>query len=199
MNNPFESKSAVRLNVFSHPNHEFALFGMEQRLKPHFVYLTDGGGENRVQQTFDGLRGMGLLQQAHFLNHPERVFYDRLLEVDTAFFVGVAEQLRQIIDQIKPDIFFLMPLSFTTQSMMSRYRLSARHFAIAQTSLLCMKSRWCINDTGVTGTKFHMSAKRTATSTDCPPVLFLHCLPPRYSRQPPMHATRKLTVQPPVP
>jgi hypothetical protein len=104
MKNPFESKSAVRLNVFSHPNHEFALFGMEQRLKPHFVYLTDGGGENRVQQTHKGLRSMGLLNQAHFLNHPEHVFYERLLEVDTEFFVGVAEQLRQIIDQLKPDI-----------------------------------------------------------------------------------------------
>ncbi len=104
MKNPFESKSAVRLNVFSHPNHEFALFGMEQRLKPHFVYLTDGGGENRVQQTFDGLRSMGLLEQAHFLNHPELTFYDRLLDVDTAFFVSVAEQLRKIIDQIRPDI-----------------------------------------------------------------------------------------------
>jgi len=104
MKNSFESKSAVRLNVFSHPNHEFALFGMEQRLKPHFVYLTDGGGENRVQQTYEGLRSIGLLEQAHFLNHPEHIFYARLLEVDTEFFVGVAEQLRQIIDKIKPDI-----------------------------------------------------------------------------------------------
>jgi hypothetical protein len=55
---------------------------------------------------------MGLLQQAHFLNHPERVFYDRLLEVDTAFFVGVADQLRQIIDQIKPDIIFCDAVEF---------------------------------------------------------------------------------------
>jgi hypothetical protein len=104
MNNPFESKNAVCLNVFSHPNHELALFGMEQRLKPHFVYLTDGGGEDRVQQTYEGLRSMGLLGRAHFLNHPEHDFYDRLLDVDAEFFVDVAEQLRQIIDQIKPDI-----------------------------------------------------------------------------------------------
>ncbi len=104
MKNPFESNGAIRLNVFSHPNHEFALFGMEQRLKPYFAYLTDGGGEDRVQQTHDGLRSMGLLDKAHFLNHPEHIFYDRLLDVDTDYFIGVARQLRQIIDQIKPDI-----------------------------------------------------------------------------------------------
>ncbi len=34
-----------RLVVLSHPNHEAAIFGIVQRLRPKLVILTDGGGE----------------------------------------------------------------------------------------------------------------------------------------------------------
>jgi hypothetical protein len=32
-----------RLMVFSHPNHELAVYGLVQRLRPHLLYLSDGG------------------------------------------------------------------------------------------------------------------------------------------------------------
>jgi hypothetical protein len=51
MPDPFEDASAARLFVFSHPNHEGAVLGMVQRLRPHLVFLTDGGGERRVNET----------------------------------------------------------------------------------------------------------------------------------------------------
>ena len=43
--------SASTIAVFSHPNHELAIFGLLQRLRPRLIYLTDGGGPERVAQT----------------------------------------------------------------------------------------------------------------------------------------------------
>ncbi|MEP6911524.1 MAG: hypothetical protein ABI923_02150 [bacterium] len=89
--------------VFSHPNHELAVFGLLQRLSPFLVYLTDGGGTNRLAQTRQGLEGIGLLGKALFLNHTEKSFYDSLLACDAEFFEGISEEVRASFQAIRPE------------------------------------------------------------------------------------------------
>jgi hypothetical protein len=86
---------AGSLFVFSHPNHEFAVFGMLQRFQPWLVYLTDGGGEQRTAQTRQALAEIGLLSQATFLDYSETSFYDALLRRDADFFAVVADKVRE--------------------------------------------------------------------------------------------------------
>jgi hypothetical protein len=65
--------------VFSHPNHEIAVLGTIARTRPHVVFLTDGGGEDRVAQSRSGLSSYLQQESLHFLNHSEASFYDALL------------------------------------------------------------------------------------------------------------------------
>lgn len=88
--------------VFSHPNHELAVFGLVQRLRPWMVFLTDGGGPRRVDETRRGLDGLGLLDRATFLNHPEAEFYDRLLARDHDYWRTVVARLRAVFAATTP-------------------------------------------------------------------------------------------------
>jgi hypothetical protein len=90
------------LVVFSHPNHEVAIFGLLQRWRPAILYLTDGGGAGRVAETEQGLRSIGLLDRATFLNRPEASFYRALLDVDHAFFRDVADRVAEAVDRWQP-------------------------------------------------------------------------------------------------
>ena len=83
--------------VFTHPNHELAVYGLLQRLKPNIVYLTDGGGEERLAQTREGLRAIGLLDRARFLDYTEQSFYDALLRRDVGFYREIALRTRAAI------------------------------------------------------------------------------------------------------
>lgn len=91
------------LIVFSHPNHELAIYGLLQRLRPHLLYLTDGGERERVAQTRRGLESIGLLSHACFLNHTEKSFYDALLARDSKFYQGVADEVRASIQALRPE------------------------------------------------------------------------------------------------
>jgi hypothetical protein len=88
--------------VFSHPNHELAVYGLVQRLNPWMMFLTDGGGADRVEQTREGLSRIGRLERAVFLNHPEKQFYDRLLSRDVDYFQGVAAQVHDLLRETQP-------------------------------------------------------------------------------------------------
>ncbi|HZR81608.1 MAG TPA: hypothetical protein VFD92_10970 [Candidatus Binatia bacterium] len=88
--------------VFSHPNHELAIFGMLQSLRPSLVYLTDGGGERRVEETRAGLRSIGLAEHACFLGYTEQSFYDALLERDAGFYADVAARVRDVLHELRP-------------------------------------------------------------------------------------------------
>lgn len=90
------------LALFSHPNHELAIHGFMQRVKPWIVYLTDGGSGARVGQTRQGLAEIGLLDKATFLNHSETSFYQALVNCDSAFFRRVAAQVRDVIAAVSP-------------------------------------------------------------------------------------------------
>lgn len=98
---PFQI-SATTVVVFSHPNHEIAIFGLLQTLKPHLVYLTDGGAQARVDQTRQGLESIGLLDRALFLKYTEKSFYEALLACDLEFYKEVAGQLRAFFQAIGP-------------------------------------------------------------------------------------------------
>ena len=103
---------ATNLFVFSHPNHELAVFGLLRRLRPRLVYLTDGGDEARVQQTREGLERIGLAEQAHFLNYTERTCYDALLARDVAFFADVADRVRARCSDVEPRQVFCDAVEF---------------------------------------------------------------------------------------
>lgn len=95
--------AAKTLCVFSHPNHELAIFGLLKRLRPTLVFLTDGGGEKRIGETRRGLESIGLGGRAIFLPYTEKSFYDALLHVNTGFFYDVASELRTILRSEKPE------------------------------------------------------------------------------------------------
>ena len=94
---------AKTLFVFSHPNHELASFGLLQKMRPTLVFLTDGGGEKRINETRKGLEYLGLEDRAIFLPYTEQSFYDALLKVNAGFFYGVSSELRTVIHSDKPE------------------------------------------------------------------------------------------------
>lgn len=89
--------------VFSHPNHEIAVLATLRKLKPRVIFLTDGGGEHRIEESRKGLLSVGLLDNATFLPHTEQSFYDALLELDVIFFAKVAAEVRAILKDWKPE------------------------------------------------------------------------------------------------
>jgi hypothetical protein len=88
--------------VFSHPNHELAIFGMVQALRPTLVFLTDGGSGERVDQTRRGLDTIGLCDHARFLAYSEQSFYEALLDGDAGFYAGVAARVREVLRDLRP-------------------------------------------------------------------------------------------------
>ena len=98
----FNDQSAPTLAVFSHPNHELAILGLLQRLRPSIIYLTDGGGGTRVTESQKGLESIGLLDQATFLNFPEASFYNSLCARDHSFFKEVTDQVFNPADSFPP-------------------------------------------------------------------------------------------------
>jgi LmbE family N-acetylglucosaminyl deacetylase len=91
------------LFVFSHPNHEIAVFGLIQRLRPRLLYLTDGGPPERVAATEQGLDRVGLLDGAIFLNRRESALYQALVDRDLPFWQGLAAEVAAVIAEAKPD------------------------------------------------------------------------------------------------
>ena len=98
----FKSQECETLAIFSHPNHEAAIFGLLQRLRPRLVFLTDGGGAERVRQTKAALTEIGMESRAIFLDHSEAVFYKAILNRDTRFFDAVVAALKSLIKSVAP-------------------------------------------------------------------------------------------------
>jgi hypothetical protein len=87
--------SLSRMVVTGHPNHELAIFGFVQRLRPRLLFLTDGGGPERERESRGALASIGLLERTRFLSWPEQSLYDALLAHDYAVFVRLAEEVRR--------------------------------------------------------------------------------------------------------
>ncbi|MDR3415400.1 MAG: hypothetical protein P4L83_04360 [Nevskia sp.] len=98
--------------IFSHPNHELAILGTVQRFRPHMIFLTDGGGAERVGDSRHGLESIGALERACFLNHPEDDLYRALLERRTDFFRELALQVRSILDRLDFDAVYCDAIEF---------------------------------------------------------------------------------------
>jgi hypothetical protein len=101
-----------RVCVFSHPNHEGAVLGLIQRLRPHLLFLTDGGGERRVDETRRALGELGLLDRARFLDCTEQSFYDALLDGRSDFFLEQAKRVRGAMEEIAPEHVFCDAVEF---------------------------------------------------------------------------------------
>jgi hypothetical protein len=95
-----------RLVVTGHPNHELAIFGFVQRLRPRLLFLTDGGGEERVEESRRALASLGLLDQARFLDWTEESLYRALLEQDTGVFAELVAAVRSEIEAWAPQQIF---------------------------------------------------------------------------------------------
>lgn len=91
------------LAVFSHPNHEIAVYGIVCRTRPAIAYLTDGGGGARLVQTGKGLEAAGISSGVTYFNHTEESFYQAILRRDVAFFDQVASSLAEVILECSPD------------------------------------------------------------------------------------------------
>lgn len=100
------------LFLFSHPNHEVAVYGTLKRLQPVVIFLTDGGGAARVEQTKRGLDFILDLQRAHFLNHSEQSFYEAVLTNDLKFWRSVVDQVSDIIRRHQPSEIYCDAVEF---------------------------------------------------------------------------------------
>jgi hypothetical protein len=86
--------SISRMVVTGHPNHELAIFGFVQRMRPRLLFLTDGGGPEREGESRAALASIGLLERARFLSWSEQSLYDALLAHDFALFRRLAAEVR---------------------------------------------------------------------------------------------------------
>jgi hypothetical protein len=96
----------AQVMVFSHPNHEIALWASIRDVRPIIVFLTDGGGEDRMNQSRRGLASLVDAGQVHFLAHPEAAFYEALLRRDVPFFRCVADQVAELAEDAVPDTIY---------------------------------------------------------------------------------------------
>ena len=95
----FDAAGARRLFVISHPNHELAVYGLVQRLRPHVIVLSDGGGAKRVAQSRQGYARLGLADRVTFLDEPETGFYDALLGRHDTLFDRYVSAIRDAIER----------------------------------------------------------------------------------------------------
>ena len=111
MIDPFATH-ARRLMIFGHPGHELALFGLLQRYRPLIVIITDGGGEERVEESRAGLSSIALAESAVFLRFREAAFYEALLDNDIDFFWEVSEALHTEIARAQAEQIFCDAIEF---------------------------------------------------------------------------------------
>ena len=88
--------------VFSHPNHEISVLGTISRKAPQVIFLTDGGGEERVRETIRGLSSYLPSDSLHFLARSEQSLYQALVKHDTQFYRQLAGEVGEIIERVDP-------------------------------------------------------------------------------------------------
>lgn len=86
------------LAIFSHPNHEVSIFGIIRRSRARALFLTDGGGGDRLAQTKKGMEGF----VSSYLDCTEDSFYQAILRKDTSFFDTVAFRMASVIAELQP-------------------------------------------------------------------------------------------------
>lgn len=91
-----------RLVVTGHPNHELAIFGFVQRMRPNLVFLTDGGGEERIDDSRRALAAIGALDRVKLLGWSEKALYDALLATDTDVLARLVVDVRRELIAFAP-------------------------------------------------------------------------------------------------
>lgn len=94
--------SIPRLVVTGHPNHELAIFGFVQRAQPHLLFLTDGGSQERMDESRRALASIGSLDRATFLEWREQTLYDALLALDIDVLRRLADEVRAVLIAVAP-------------------------------------------------------------------------------------------------
>lgn len=89
-----------RLLVTGHPNHELAILGFVQRMRPHILFLTDGGAEARSAESRAALARFGLAEHAQFLGVPEGVLYQALVDGDNSILSEIAAAVRCEVERV---------------------------------------------------------------------------------------------------
>ena len=124
--------------VFSHPNHEVAVLGTIFRLRPHIIYLTDGGADARVAETKEALRSYQPAS-VHYLNHTEQSFYDALLGEDLPFYRAVSQEIRSLFRNLDGDAIYCDAVEF--YNPVHDITLPIVRAALAGTRPRCLKFR----------------------------------------------------------
>jgi hypothetical protein len=84
-----------RVIVTGHPNHELAIFGFVKRMRPRLLFLTDGGGAERENESRRALAEIGVGDQTRFLGWSERTLYEALLSRRVDVFRRLIDVVRE--------------------------------------------------------------------------------------------------------
>jgi len=83
--------------IFSHPNHEVAILGSVRRLQPYLIFLTDGGAQERVEQSKESLKSVVDMADVAWLDVEEASLYTALLKGDIASFRALSGEVASIL------------------------------------------------------------------------------------------------------
>lgn len=106
---PFHAGPAT-VFVFSHPNHEVAVWGLLRHLRPTVVFLTDGGGGKRLEETRTALADEKI--DAVHLETPEAEYYEAFLRRDSDFFARAADRVADVLRRVRPERIFTDAVEF---------------------------------------------------------------------------------------
>lgn len=97
MSNRPDTPSAL---IVAHPGHEVRLHGWLERARPQVFILTDGSGhagQPRLSATTDYLASLGLKPGSIYGRYTDRAVYQRVLDQDFNFFIGLADELAEAL------------------------------------------------------------------------------------------------------
>jgi hypothetical protein len=90
--------------VVAHPGHQVRLHGWLELARPHVFILTDGSGHSgrpRLDATTEYLARLGIEPGRVYGHHTDRAVYQRILDHDLDFFVGLAEELAESLSALR--------------------------------------------------------------------------------------------------
>lgn len=100
---PEETRCALLL---AHPGHELVIHGLVHRLHPTVAILTDGSGKtgvSRVDSTTRCMEPAGAKPTSFYGGYTDREIYRALLTRDTGFFVGILEQVADLLVSLEAE------------------------------------------------------------------------------------------------
>jgi hypothetical protein len=96
-----ETPSAL---IVAHPGHQVRLHGWMELARPCVFILTDGSGHSgrpRLDATTEYLTSLGIEPGRIYGRHTDRSMYQRILDHDFDFFVGLADELAESLAALR--------------------------------------------------------------------------------------------------